>query len=118
MLTLAGVMLAVTAPGWLGFALYEFARRTRAGASNPATLGRMEERLARIEAAVETVALEVERLGEAQRFNARLLAEQRAPLVPAAARGARMDRRAGDPAGGATGGATAPSTGPSMTTPH
>jgi hypothetical protein len=36
----------------------------------------MEQRLARIEAAVDTIAVEVERISEAQRFAARLAAER------------------------------------------
>lgn len=36
----------------------------------------LDERLARIEVAVETIALEVERLGELQRFNAKLEAQR------------------------------------------
>jgi hypothetical protein len=41
----------------------------------------LEARLARIEAAVESIAIEVERNGELQRFNARL-AKGDAPPVP------------------------------------
>lgn len=49
-----------------------------------------DERLRRIEAAIETMAVEVERIGEGQRFATKLLAERRpgsaapAPLDPAA----------------------------------
>jgi len=38
--------------------------------------GPVEQRLARIEAAVDTIAIEVERISEAQRFAARLAAER------------------------------------------
>jgi hypothetical protein len=38
-------------------------------------------RLERIEQAVDAVAVEVERIAEAQRFSAKLLAEKRAPLL-------------------------------------
>jgi len=38
-----------------------------------------DERLARIEQAVDSIAVEVERISEAQRFSARLLAEGRRP---------------------------------------
>lgn len=50
----------------------------RRGAS-PKELRDVAERLARLEQAVDTVAVEVERVAEAQRFAARLLAEQRKP---------------------------------------
>jgi hypothetical protein len=42
------------------------------------------ERLARIEAAVESIAVEVERISEAQRFTTKLLAERSAPPAPPA----------------------------------
>lgn len=45
-------------------------------ASSPDVIARLE----RIEQAVEAVAVEVERIAEAQRFSAKLLAEQRAAL--------------------------------------
>ena len=40
------------------------------------------ERLARIEAAVESIAIEVERISEAQRFTTRLLSERPAGALP------------------------------------
>ena len=42
----------------------------------------LRERLERIEAAVETTALEVERIAEAQRFMTKLLAERSGAQVP------------------------------------
>ena len=47
-------------------------RRGREDAARSIGGAPVEERLARIEAIVETTALEVERVGEAQRFQARL----------------------------------------------
>ncbi len=49
----------------------------------------MTERIARIEQIVETTAVEVERVSEAQRFTARVLAERSAPggLPPSHAHG-------------------------------
>ncbi len=44
--------------------------------SLPAPDPRAEERLARIEAAVEAIAIEVERISEGQRFVTKLLAER------------------------------------------
>ncbi|HJP59850.1 MAG TPA: hypothetical protein VJ865_07615 [Gemmatimonadaceae bacterium] len=44
--------------------------------------GDVVERLARIEAAVDAISIEVERISEAQRFSARLQAENRAAQLP------------------------------------
>jgi hypothetical protein len=54
------------------------------GAAMPA--GALEQRLERIEAAVDVVALEVERIAEAQRFAARLAAEHAPGGLPAPGR--------------------------------
>lgn len=59
-------------------------QQLKSGGASPA----IEERLARIEAAVDAIAIEVERSGELQRFTARLAAEptaasaSRVPLPP------------------------------------
>jgi hypothetical protein len=45
------------------------------------TAARIEERLSRIEQAVEATAVEVERISEGQRFTAKLLAERAAEQV-------------------------------------
>src|ERR1041385_5924599 len=47
----------------------------------PAELGDVAARLERIEATVETTALEVERIAEANRFMAKLLADANRPIV-------------------------------------
>jgi hypothetical protein len=57
------------------------ARPPQAAHLAPAT----EDRLERIERAVDSIAIEVERISEAQRFTARLLAEGRRPDALAAA---------------------------------
>ncbi len=43
---------------------------------SPKALAGVEERLARIEQAVESIAIEVERVSEGQRFTTRLLSEK------------------------------------------
>jgi hypothetical protein len=54
-----------------------FARRLdRREGSSPAGLARIEERLGRLEAGIDSIAVEVERISEAQRFTTRLLAER------------------------------------------
>lgn len=50
----------------------------------PRELGAISARLERIETAVDSIALEVERISEAQRFSARLQSEQQAPRLPSA----------------------------------
>jgi hypothetical protein len=62
-------------------------RRWERGSSVPTLPPDLTHRLERIEQAVEAVAIEVERMAEAQRFTAKLMAEQRSlpPGEPAAA---------------------------------
>ncbi len=52
-----------------------FASRSRGGA-DPAQLQRLEERLGRIEQAIDAMSIEVERISEGQRFTTKLLAER------------------------------------------
>jgi hypothetical protein len=52
--------------------------------------GALGEQLNRIESAVEAIALEVERISEAQRFQARLQAESARPSLPARAPESRV----------------------------
>lgn len=49
-------------------------------ASNGAMSSVSDERIARIEAAVEAIAIEVERISEGQRFTTKLLSEQHQPV--------------------------------------
>jgi len=50
-----------------------------------------DERIARIEAAVEAIAIEVERISEGQRFTTRLLTEQSQPLKAILPRPGKFD---------------------------
>ena len=43
--------------------------------------GQLDDRLIHLEQSVEAVAIEVERIGEGQRFVARLLTEEEAPVA-------------------------------------
>ena len=43
---------------------------------------RADDRLARIEAAVDAISIEVERISEGQRFTTKLLSERSAPAAP------------------------------------
>ena len=65
---------------------YMYFNRSKGRSSQPTQLSAAtEDRLARIEHAVDSIAIEVERISEAQRFTARLLAEGRRPEALAAA---------------------------------
>jgi hypothetical protein len=58
-------------------------------------LGASDQRLARVEHAVEAIAIEVERIGEGQRYVTTLLDEGAQPALLAAARAARPTETAG-----------------------
>jgi hypothetical protein len=51
----------------------------------PRELGTINGRLERIEAAVDAIAVEVERISESQRFTARLQSEQQSQRLPGSA---------------------------------
>ncbi|MBC7562721.1 MAG: hypothetical protein H7305_07355, partial [Gemmatimonadaceae bacterium] len=51
-------------------------------AQKPVRDAEMTERLSRMESAIETVAVEVERISEGQRFTTRLLSERATVEVP------------------------------------
>lgn len=53
-----------------------FARRLERGDVSPRVPGEVAERLARMEQAIDAIAVEVERIAEGQRFTTRLLAER------------------------------------------
>ncbi|HKV52394.1 MAG TPA: hypothetical protein VJO52_14470 [Gemmatimonadaceae bacterium] len=61
---------------------YALSARSRARLKAPLEFGNLDARLERIEQSVESIAVEIERVSEAQRFSARLLAERR-ESVPA-----------------------------------
>ncbi|MCU0634537.1 MAG: hypothetical protein MUE41_06660 [Gemmatimonadaceae bacterium] len=81
-------MVMMLASGALAFALcYPLvkalaSRLARPAAASPRVSPEQDTRLARIEAAVEATALEVERISEGQRFTTRLLSE-RSSVAPA-----------------------------------
>jgi hypothetical protein len=56
-------------------------RKRGADALPEASVGRIEERLSRMEQAIEAVAIEVERVAEGQRFTTKLLSEKRGEPV-------------------------------------
>ena len=65
-------------------------RRAPKTLSSPELTARLDEisdRLSRLDNAMDSVAVEVERISEGQRFTTKLLAERGAPAVPDKARG-------------------------------
>jgi len=60
-------------------------------AARPTADPLIEQRLERIEQAVEAVAVEMERVAEGQRFTAKLLAERAASRAPSAGTAPRVD---------------------------
>ena len=84
----AVALLSGVVSAWFGafIGARRAARKTllEAMAARPAQLD--ETRLRQLVDAVDAIALEVERISEAQRFTARLLAEREAPPAPSLAR--------------------------------
>jgi len=82
----------VLGPLAIGFAKTLFKRSNRP-ALPPAVFNEAAQRLERVEAAVETIALEIERISEGQRFVTKLLSEnQPAPQLGAGQRSAEQVR--------------------------
>ena len=78
----AGMHLALALVG--AYVAWRLAAR-QSGAPAPATLSQeIGDRLAHLEQAIDTVAVEVERIGEGQRYLARLFAEPAAAVAAAA----------------------------------
>lgn len=74
-----GITLSMWAQGWAS---------RRKDSARPERLQALEGRLERVEHAIDAVAVEVERIGEAHRFTAKLLSDRLEPL-PADAKVAR-----------------------------
>ncbi|MDQ6769357.1 MAG: hypothetical protein M3Z54_05170 [Gemmatimonadota bacterium] len=85
-------MIFVLAPLAIGFARTLWKRSNRPSV-NPAALTETAQRLERIEGAVDTIALEIERISEGQRFVTKLLSEtQHLPSLGAGQRAAEVVR--------------------------
>ena len=60
-----------------------WSKRRRGGGEIPeGSVARLEDRLSRIEQAVEAISVEVERISEGQRFTTRLLSERASERAP------------------------------------
>jgi hypothetical protein len=86
------VMWGIVALVWL---VLSYRRRSQSLASTTGT-PEMNSRMARIENAIESVAVEVERISEGQRFTSRMLSEGAAMPVSVADREAAILQNRGD----------------------
>jgi hypothetical protein len=66
----------------VGFGLWALSRIQRQERGDPAPTSLSDERLDRIERAIDSVAVEVERIGEMERFASKILAARSAELEP------------------------------------
>lgn len=78
--TIVAISSSVAIMGTIAWAYIE-RLKLRPGATNK-QLGSIDERLARMENAIDTMSLEVERISEGQRFTTRLLSENSAEPEP------------------------------------
>jgi hypothetical protein len=93
------VLLVLGAYLALRFAHRRNARRVWAGrASEISFPGDLTDRLTRLEQSLDAVAIEVERMGEGQRFMTRLFAEKGIPRTPAVGASAPLGNEARDAA--------------------
>jgi hypothetical protein len=78
--TIVAISSSVAIMGTIAWAYIE-RLKLKPGATNK-QLGSIDERLARMENAMDAMSLEVERISEGQRFTTRLLSERSADLEP------------------------------------
>ena len=82
-MSISGAVAMTLITSWFRYREKSLAARSGGGAAQ-------DQRLARIEAAVEAVAIEVERISEGQRFTTRLLTERHGAPAPMVAAGQPM----------------------------
>jgi hypothetical protein len=70
-----------------------YARRMESGAGKPAVPPDVTARLERMEQAIDSIAIEIERISEGQRFTTKLLADRVPPASASPAPPARADTR-------------------------
>lgn len=87
----SGVTLSMIAHAWVE------SRKQRGQAQASPRLDAIEARLSRMEDMIESVALEMERVAEGQRFTAKLLADRAAPAQPLPNRGSQPEGRMNTP---------------------
>jgi hypothetical protein len=82
------IVFAVT--GWMLRTWLTHQERMKALSMTKQGLGASEQRLARVEQAVESIAIEVERISEGQRYVTTLLKERGQPVLEGAAGAVRV----------------------------
>jgi hypothetical protein len=70
-----------------------YARRMESGAGRPVVPPDVTARLERMEQAIDSIAIEIERISEGQRFTTKLLADRVPPASASAPPAARADSR-------------------------
>jgi hypothetical protein len=75
------IALVFATAGWMLRTYLSHVERMKQIAMTTRGLGASEERLARVEQAVESIAIEVERIGEGQRYVTTLLTESGQPAL-------------------------------------
>jgi hypothetical protein len=91
---LAGVLGFFITSAWMLKMWLDYRERSRALDKSKNVGAASDERLARVEQAVESIAIEIERVSEGQRFVTKLLNERAQPImgeVPKAAQVRRVD---------------------------
>jgi hypothetical protein len=88
----AGMAASILVPTLLLFVFFRWRRRRRRGRTEERYSSEQDTRMERLEQAVDAIAIEVERVGEAQRYQTKLLTE--ANLMPAMG----IAQKAGEPA--------------------
>jgi hypothetical protein len=83
-LAITGLFATVSMVVWTSAKVYLRKLELEHRDSSPQLHGATQQRLERIEQAVESIAIEVERISEGQRFTTKLLAERTAAPPPAA----------------------------------
>lgn len=91
---IADIIIVALVMGCITLSLFAMAwassRRRKHDAPAVPRLDGIEARLARMEEAIDTIAIEIERVTEGQRFTAKLLAERFSPDAPAVPRSAQQ----------------------------
>ncbi len=82
MIVIVGLITACVTLTMFAQAWAESRKRT-GGVNSPLRLDAIEARLVRMEETIDSVAVEMERIAEGQRFTAKLLAERASPAAPA-----------------------------------
>jgi hypothetical protein len=81
LVAIGGMFLGAFTIACITWVIVSAITRKKRDALPDASIGRLEDRLGRMEQAIEAVAIEVERVAEGQRFTTKLLSEKRGEAV-------------------------------------